>query len=313
MERVRALTRRARVLLAAGLAAAAASGCVTTRFASVQTAVANAIAPEKPAPATEFACGWQNRLATLPDPTRNGALVPGVVGQVFLYSADYKPADVGGDLTLTVHDATPRPPGAPAMRPEVWHFTKDVLRKLAVADERFGRSLVVFLPWPESWRDVNRLHIQARYDQPGESGGHTLFAQPSTVTLDFSSPGGHGAPAAAPAVPDPAVLLKHARAAAVAQPQGPPPGGASPGPAGGFGAFAPPAYTQPMTPQQPVPGTPPPAHAGWAPQTAGGYAPQPTAQPPYYPQPAAGWQPPPAAQPHQPAPPPNELLIPRRR
>ena len=63
---------------------------------------------------------------------------------------------------------------------------------MVVADERFGRSLVVFLPWPAHWRDVNRLYVQARYDQPG---GQTLYAQPGTVTLDLSGPGGT-APAA---------------------------------------------------------------------------------------------------------------------
>ena len=75
-----------------------------------------------------------------------GSSQPGVVGQVFLNTGapSYKAAEVAGDLTVTVHDTTPRPPGAAAMRPEVWHFTQDVLEKMGIADERFGRSLVVF-------------------------------------------------------------------------------------------------------------------------------------------------------------------------
>ena len=169
---------------------------------------------DKAAPAKEFALAWQNRLAQLPDPSKNGALNPGIVGQVFLYTEKLMPAEVRGDLTIIVSDGTDRAPGAPVHEPNVWHFTADTLKKLVVMDERFGKSFAVFLPWPESWRDVSRLNIQARYDQPGTM---TLFAQASTVTLDFTSPGNGQAAvipstqSKLPSVPDPSVALRIAR------------------------------------------------------------------------------------------------------
>lgn len=169
---------------------------------------------DKAAPAKEFALAWQNRLAQLPDPSKNGAQNPGIVGQVFLYTEKLHPAQVRGELTIIVSDGTDRAPGAPVHEPNVWHFTADTLKKLVVMDERFGKSFAVFLPWPESWRDVSRLNIQARYDQPDTM---TLFAQASTVTLDFTSPGNGQAAVIPstqmqlPAVPDPSVALKRAR------------------------------------------------------------------------------------------------------
>lgn len=169
---------------------------------------------DKAAPAKEFALAWQNRLAQLPDPSKNGTLNPGIVGQVFLYTEKLMPADVHGDLTIIVSDGTDRAPGSPVHEPNVWHFTAETLKKLVVMDERFGKSFAVFLPWPESWRDVTRLNIQARYDQPETM---TLFAQASTVTLDFTSPGNGQAAvipstqSKLPSVPDPSVALRKAR------------------------------------------------------------------------------------------------------
>ncbi len=169
---------------------------------------------DKAAPAKEFALAWQNRLAQLPDPSKNGTLNPGIVGQVFLYTEKLHPAEVHGELTIIVSDGTDRAPGSPVHEPNVWHFTAETLKKLVVMDERFGKSFAVFLPWPESWRDVSRLNIQARYDQPDTM---TLFAQASTVTLDFTSPGNGQAAvlpstlSQLPAVPDPSVALKQAR------------------------------------------------------------------------------------------------------
>lgn len=266
MERVRAIAGRGRLVLAAGLAVGtgAATGCGTTKqFQAVQHAVKEAVIPEKPAPATEFVCGWQTRLASLPDPTKGGAMNPGLVGQVFLYTAELKPAAVEGDLTITVNDTTARPAGAPAMRPEVYHFDRDTLRKMVISDERFGRCVAVFLPWPEGWRDVDHLYVQARYDQ---HGGNTLYAQPTSVTLDLSAPGGPNAPAAGvPAGPDPAAVLKQLQAQAQGRPVAPPGVGLMPGPVG-----TQPTYAAPMSPPVGLPGPSPgfgQALPGMVPQT----------------------------------------------
>lgn len=142
---------------------------------------------EAPAPATEFACAWQNRLAQLPDPTKNGANVTGLPGQMFLFTHDLKPAVPMGDLTVVMIDETPRPQGTPRKMDEVWHFGKDKLEKMVAIDERFGKNFVIFIPWQETWRDVSRVRLKARYDQTIDGKQQTLYAQDSLVTLDFVS------------------------------------------------------------------------------------------------------------------------------
>ncbi len=187
-----------------------------TSLQKMTTAMKSAVMPtHTPEPANEFACAWQNRLAQLPDPSKNGSLIPGLVGQMFVYTASYQPAEITGDLTIVVTDASNRPAGSVVPTPNVWHITQDKLKLMTAEDERFGRSVVLFLPWPEEWQDVSRIQIQARYDQPGQD---TKYALPTNVTLDFSSPGTGqsavipGASAAGPSVPDPQLLLRQSRA-----------------------------------------------------------------------------------------------------
>jgi hypothetical protein len=144
-------------------------------------------AATKPVPATDLGVGWRNRIAYLPDPTRNGAMGPGLAGQMFLFGGP-KSEHVLADGTLTVDlvDDTPRPPGQPAAKAERWQFDKHTLRKLQAYDETFGKSYVLFLPWPEYKPDITRVRISARYDPDGD--GHTLYQAPATLTIDTSAP-----------------------------------------------------------------------------------------------------------------------------
>src|SRR5262249_4841286 len=129
---------------------------------------------------------WQKRLSTLPDPTRDGAQTVGIAGQMFLISPNNVAADVTGDLAVVVYDETPRPPGSEPMRPELWHYTRDTLKRLTTTDERFGKSSVLFLPWPSHWKDVTNLKVQARYQSPGNPD---LFAGEVKLQMDFSTSG----------------------------------------------------------------------------------------------------------------------------
>ncbi|CAN5232568.1 hypothetical protein BH11PLA2_BH11PLA2_25860 [soil metagenome] len=194
-------------------------GCTTTpktaptaapqsTWEQIQHKAEKVVGIEQPVvPATEFTCAWQNRLQQLPDPGRNGQMTTGIAGQIFLYTEQFAPAEINGDLVLMVSDATPRPNNVPGKTNEVWHFTKETLKKMAMTDERFGRSFIIFLPWPDSWRDVNRLSIQARYDQ---ATGNTLYAQPMTLTLDTANATAPTATAGGGfnAVPDPKMVAQ---------------------------------------------------------------------------------------------------------
>ena len=143
---------------------------------------------EKKVPATEMAVAWGNRIAYLPDPTKNGAMGCGLAGQLFLYGGPtLQFAQADGVLTVDLIDETPRPAGQPAAKPERWQFDKNTLRKLQTHDETFGKSYVLFLPWPAYKADITRVRISARYDP---ENGHTLYAKPSAVSIDPSAPFG---------------------------------------------------------------------------------------------------------------------------
>lgn len=218
------MVRFRKLILFAAVALGPAAGCMTGKPLTAQKLNDTikdalpqsvlAVAP-KAAPATEFATAWQTKLGHLPDPTRNGAMNPGIVGQVFLYTEKLTPAEIAGSLTIVANDATPRPPGMPPRQPNVWHFDAETLKRMVVNDDRFGKSLAVFLPWPEEWADVNRLLIQGRYDQPGTT---PVFASQSTVTLDLFTSGPQvnvtqsRQTVSQMSVPDPRVLMQQAQA-----------------------------------------------------------------------------------------------------
>jgi hypothetical protein len=144
---------------------------------------------EKTIPVSEMAAVWSNRIAYLPDPSRNGRPGPGLAGQVILLGPELQFATVNGTLTVDVFDETPRQPGGPAaLVPERWQFSAADLKKLVASDERFGRSYTLFLPWLAYRTDVTRVRIMARYD-PAD-GGHPLFAPASTLTIDTTPQNG---------------------------------------------------------------------------------------------------------------------------
>jgi hypothetical protein len=135
-------------------------------------------------PASEMQVAWRKQIAHLPDPTKNGTPGPGIAGQMFLYGGprmEFIEAD--GVLTVDLVDDTPRPDGRPAAKDERWQFPKEVLRKMKTGDETFGKSYVLFLPWPDYRPDVTRVRISARYDQ---DEGHTIYAAPTVVLFDNS-------------------------------------------------------------------------------------------------------------------------------
>jgi hypothetical protein len=176
MERIRPLAVLTLALIPLVVGCSTFNTMNETRHSMMQT-----VGLEKPTPAAEFACCWQNRLQQLPDPTKAGATISGLPGQMFLFTGDMKPAIPQGELTIAVYDETPRH-GTP--RPaEVWHFTKEKLEKMVAVDERFGKNIVLFIPWPDEWRDVSRIRIKASYQQP--EGIKTLYSPESNVVLDF--------------------------------------------------------------------------------------------------------------------------------
>jgi hypothetical protein len=136
---------------------------------------------------------WNQKIAPLPDPTKNGAPGNGIAGQLFLCGRTNQFACANGTLTVDLVDETPRPAGQRAATPERWVFDKDTLRNLQTTDETFGKSYVLFLPWPGDHSDVTRVKLTVRYDP---ESGDALHAVPTTVTFERSA-------APAPTMPEP--------------------------------------------------------------------------------------------------------------
>lgn len=135
----------------------------------------------KKAPAAEMTVMWRNKIDYLPDPSRNGEMGAGLVGQLFLLDRRDQFAMAEGKLIVALYDESPRPPGMPANKPEGWEFTKETLKGLLTPDERFGLCYAVFLPWPTYRPDVTRVRIAARFEP---EGGYPLYAKDTYITLD---------------------------------------------------------------------------------------------------------------------------------
>lgn len=174
MVRVQPLAAVAALLL--GSAGCQTADKAQTTFTSMKQTVG--LAP--PDPVSEVLTVWDPRLGTLSDPTRDGAMVAGLVGQVFMLTPRHDHAVAAGDLGVVVYDTTPRPQGQPERTPELYHLTQETLAKLRTRDERFGLFYAMFLPWPAEWTDVTSVKVLARYQAPG---GTAIQAREVAVRL----------------------------------------------------------------------------------------------------------------------------------
>jgi hypothetical protein len=191
---------------------------------------------------------WRNRPDYLPDPSHNGEMCAGLVGQLFLYDANMQFAPADGTLMITLFDESPRPPGQKPRDPEVWAFNKDTLRKLVTMDERFGKSYALFLPWPSYSADITKIRMAVRYD-PEE--GHSLYIPDTKITIDTSVPGAEAEWTNKVMVPGAQSTQPPGGFSALG---GPPPSGVSgPGSGPGLGMIpSGPAGSQPMVPASPT-------------------------------------------------------------
>src|SRR5204863_4348378 len=190
---------------------------------------------------------WRKKIEYLPDPSRDGSMGPGLVGQMFLFTTTSQFAPADGRLVVEMFDETTRAvqpqPKAP-VRLGRWCFEKDVLKRLVTVDERFGKCYALFLPWPDYRPDVTKVRLTVKYEP---EHGHPLYAEPFLMVIDNGQP---------------AALAGFGSADSL--PVGGPPVGAT--------GFAPPAAG--MMPPAGFGGLPPGA-AGFAPPTAGMVMPPP--------------------------------------
>lgn len=199
MERIRSWVARAlggaaRVrgggLLAAACSAAllAGVGCTGSRALRMSDVLPEGWVPCKPA--SQITPAFNPQVQYLPDPTKEGTMRPGIVGQMFVLAADGSFTDARGDVFVMAEDITPRPPGQPPAITEVWHFDPATLKKMRTADERFGECYALFLPYPSNWKDVAQVRVSTQFKPKGDPTKEpTLPGPPQVLTLDFTPPG----------------------------------------------------------------------------------------------------------------------------
>ena len=199
------------------------AGCLTAEKAqSGYTSMKQSVGLEQPQPVSQLMTIWDPRLGTLTDPTRDGATVTGLVGQVFMLTPKDQPAEARGDLAVVLYDTTPRPAGQAERTAEMYHLTQETMVNLRTKDERFGLFYAMFLPWPAEWTDVTHVKVMARYQPPGGTAIQAREvpvqlqaerAKFTTSTQSFQRVGGAmlPEPAAAPrdrrGVPDPLKII----------------------------------------------------------------------------------------------------------
>ena len=166
-------------------AAKAAGSVWPVSYQEIKDATAAVLSPGGDK-AADMVCIWQNRVSYLPDPTKNGAMGPGLAGQMFLLGPGSQFVHANGRLTVDLYDETRKAAGVEPRLIERWAFDKETLKKLTTVDETFGRNYTLFLPWPSYRPDLNRVRLTVRYDPVS---GPPLYAPDASVTLDPSATG----------------------------------------------------------------------------------------------------------------------------
>lgn len=119
---------------------------------------------------------WQNRISHLPDPTKGGAMSPGLVGQLFLRGPKGEPVTVDGTLVVDLYHQIP----CHDVLQERWMLDGATLERLATTDERFGKCHALFLPWPTYNPKIQTVRLTARFEP---KTGKPLECQASSITL----------------------------------------------------------------------------------------------------------------------------------
>jgi hypothetical protein len=177
-------------MASAALALALVCGCDTTEK---QPLTALPPAPERPPmmkvpdrPPCGEACRavayWQPQVQYQPDPARNGAPGPVLVGRLYLMDGEIKqPLAVEGSLVVDLYDMTS---GQEVMMEE-WRIDASTLKRLLRRDP-IGWGYTVGLPWSTFKPEVARVQLKLRFD-PLKGAPLYDLGQPMTLLTGTSA------------------------------------------------------------------------------------------------------------------------------
>jgi hypothetical protein len=168
------VTRRG-ALAGFAVAALAPIGCLKHLVSKEQAAPAP--------PQGRVVSTWDKRVAFAPDAHHGGAIIPGVVGRVYLFGPDMAYPYVGdGEMRLDLWDSTPRGPNSQPKQMEHYIISPEVLKQFAKKDV-IGEGYSVFFPWPTYRQDVKQIYITILYTS---AAGEKYFHQSGTFAVDHT-------------------------------------------------------------------------------------------------------------------------------
>jgi hypothetical protein len=166
--------RRA-VLASLALAALACAGCLGRNFSKKE--------PLKPAIHGQLVSTWDNKVAFAPDFSRGGAVMPGLVGRVYLFGPDLAVPYIGdGKLVVDLYDATPRGPDSEPKLTDHFEIDPQSLSQFAKTDF-VGDGYTIFFPWFNYRPEVKQVYLQMRYTA---ANGESFFHQSGTFSVDHA-------------------------------------------------------------------------------------------------------------------------------
>jgi hypothetical protein len=139
--------------------------------------------PLKPAAKGRLISSWDNKVTFAPDFARGGAIMPGLVGRVYLFGPDQAVPYIGdGSLIVTLYDATPHGPDSQPKVTDNFVIDPQSLRQFAKTDV-FGDGYTVFFPWFNYGPEVKQVYLQIRYTA---ANGESFFHQSGTFPVDHA-------------------------------------------------------------------------------------------------------------------------------
>lgn len=137
----------------------------------------------KPAPKGRLVSTWDKRIVYAPDAFRGGAIIPGIVGRVYLFGADMAVPYIGdGGLLIDLWDSSPR--GSDSAPKQIEHFiiSPEVFKEFAKKDV-IGDGYSIFFPWPTYRPDITQIYITMLYTS---AAGEKYFHQSGTFAVDHT-------------------------------------------------------------------------------------------------------------------------------
>jgi hypothetical protein len=107
---------------------------------------------------------WAKQVFYAPDPTRNGAMSPGLAGKLYFFGPDHKqPLIADGNVIIDLYDDTSRPDSSGPRPIEKWSLDCETLQRFLKRD-LIGNVYTVMLPWGTQHPGISQVHFTVRYE-----------------------------------------------------------------------------------------------------------------------------------------------------